>query len=194
MLEGLARSHCGLHAGAMAVTGVWTEELRAVFDRGVKAYDESGARTPFECFSEEDQAFLMSIGCPAQVLYDFVEDWCWAKEPAYDEVQGVIALRREEFLAAGGVPPARAPRPASEFPPGTAALEGISWLPRLLAKARALLRGELPPQLMYGCGGDRPFLRTYGVRLDEFLAEVRKAGTNDSAVAAFMKERGRGRV
>lgn len=177
----------------MSTNGEWKAQLHAVFERGVKAYDEMGARLPVECFGEEDSAFLASIGCPTQVLYDYVEDWCWAKEPAFEEVVGVVSLRREAFLAAGCLPVAGGAVPASQFPPGTAALEGISWLPRILAKARAILRGDLPPQLMYGCGGDRPFLRTYGVGLAEFLEVVKRAGIDDSAVAAFLKARAQGR-
>ena len=40
-------------------------------------------------------------------------------------------------------------------------LGDIAYLPRILAKARAKLRGELDPDLMYGCGGDRKFLRDH---------------------------------
>ncbi len=176
----------------MGTEGDWGVQLQAVYDRGVKAYDEMGARMPTECFGPPDLEFLASIGCSAQVLYDFVEDWNWAKEPPFEEVRGVIGLRRDEYLAAGEGAAVRPPLPPSTFPPGTAALEGISWLPRILAKARALLRGELPPQLMYGCGGDRPFLSTYGVGLTEFLALVKRCGANDSAVAAYLRERARG--
>ena len=34
-------------------------------------------------------------------------------------------------------------------------IDGIAWLPRILVKARLKLRGEMPADLMYGCGGDR---------------------------------------
>ena len=38
-------------------------------------------------------------------------------------------------------------------------LEGFRWLPRILTKARAKLKGELHPDIMYSCGGDRKFLK-----------------------------------
>ena len=45
-----------------------------------------------------------------------------------------------------------------QLPAKAAQVDGIAWLPRIIAKARAKLRGEMPPDLMYDCGGDRDFL------------------------------------
>jgi hypothetical protein len=168
----------------------WEGRFRQAYDKAIEAYNEDGGRTPDECVSPEDQAFLASIGCTPQELYDFAEDWCWAKEPSFDEVLAVTAIRRNYFLKVqGGKPPAKLRR-VSDFPPGTASLAGIPWLPRLIAKARAKLRGELPPQLMYGCGGDRPFLQSMGVGLAEFLAAVRDA-SDDDAIVSLLKRGGR---
>jgi hypothetical protein len=168
----------------------WEARFRAVYDRAVDAYHEDGGRTANECISREDQEFLASIGCTPQELYDFAEDWCWAREPSFEEVLAVTAIRRDYFLdVQDGKAPATKGR-NSDFPPGTATMAGVPWLPRILAKARAKLRGELPPQLMYGCGGDRPFLQSMGVGLAEFLAAVRDAGDNDEPIVELLKKRG----
>ena len=37
-----------------------------------------------------------------------------------------------------------------EFPAKTDKIAGITWLPRLIVKARAKLEGALPADLMYG--------------------------------------------
>ena len=36
-------------------------------------------------------------------------------------------------------------------------MDGVAWFPRLVAKARAKLAGELDEPTMHGCAGDRPF-------------------------------------
>jgi hypothetical protein len=46
-----------------------------------------------------------------------------------------------------------------KLPPKSAKLDGIEWLPRIIEKARAKLRGEMPPDLMYDCAVTRSFSR-----------------------------------
>lgn len=167
----------------------WERRFREAYDRAVRGFEEEGGRTPEECIGVEDRAFLATIGCSPQELYDFVEDWCWSGEPEFEEVLAVTALRREYFLEREGGKATGRVRSPAEFPEGNEELEGIRWLPRILAKARAKLRGELPPQLMYGCGGDRPFLASMGVGLAEFLRVVRDAGDDDGPVVALLKSR-----
>jgi hypothetical protein len=66
--------------------------------------------------------------------------------------------------------------------------EGIGWLPRLIPKAEAKLRGEMPDDLMYGCGGDRRFFRENKVDPAEFLRHVWKANGNKADVIAWVKK------
>ena len=67
-------------------------------------------------------------------------------------------------------------------------LEGIHYLPRLLAKARAKLRGELDPDLMYACGGDRKFLRENGdIHPADFLQRVWETDGDDTKVAEWIR-------
>jgi Domain of unknown function (DUF5069) len=67
-------------------------------------------------------------------------------------------------------------------------LDGMAYLPRILAKARAKLRGELDPDLMYGCGGDRNFLGKHGnIHMADFLRRVWSAGEDDQEVADWVK-------
>ena len=68
-------------------------------------------------------------------------------------------------------------------------VDGIAWLPRLIEKARAKLRGEMPAELMYGCGGDRPFLRSMNVELSEFLRLVWICGEDDRRIIDYVKAR-----
>ena len=68
-------------------------------------------------------------------------------------------------------------------------LDGVPYLPRLITKARAKLRGELDPDLMYCCGGDRKFLREHGdIHPADFLRVVWAAGNDDDRVLQFVRE------
>ena len=44
------------------------------------------------------------------------------------------------------------------------------------------------PDLMYGCAGDRPFLREHGMTLPEFLQLVRDEGDDDRAIVEALKK------
>lgn len=166
----------------------WKAEFRAVYGRGLEAY-ESGRQSPASFLDPADRAFLASIGCSAQELFDFVEDFSGAREPVFEEVLGVTALRREWLLNEQAGVASNRKRAVVEFPAKTAQLAGVEWLPRILTKAEAKLRGELPDELMYGCGGDRAFLRRVGVGLTEFLAAVRDARGDQKPVIALVTGR-----
>lgn len=143
-------------------------------------------------FSAEDVAFLVRNGCSAQELFDFVDDFLTCDEPDFATVLAVQSLRRDYFLqvlkgqATGHV--AR----MTDLPAKTAAVDGIAWLPRLIVKARLKLRGEMPADLMYGCGGDRPFLRSVNLTLPKFLELVRDAGNDDRRIIETVKASARG--
>jgi hypothetical protein len=66
-------------------------------------------------------------------------------------------------------------------------LGGLPYLPRIITKARAKLRGELDPDLMFGCGGDRSFLRKHGdIHPADFLRHVWAARDNDQAIVDYV--------
>jgi hypothetical protein len=68
--------------------------------------------------------------------------------------------------------------------------DGIPYLPRVLAKARAKLRGELDEDVMFCCGGDRKFLRTHGnLHPADFLRHVWASRGNDAKLVAWLKSR-----
>ncbi len=166
----------------------WRRQYEGAYDRALAAY-AAGRQTSSTCVQSADRDFLVSIGSSAQELFDFAEDGCLSGEPALDEVLKVTALRRDYFLQVQEGKRSGRVRAISEFPAKTDAVEGIAWLPRLIVKAHARLRGELPDELMYGCAGDRPFLRSVRVGLAEFLAAVRDANGDDRAVIELVKRR-----
>jgi hypothetical protein len=159
----------------------WKVNFREVYDRGVSAWN-SGRRTPKTMFSGDDAGFLASIGCTRQELFDFVDDAQNCGEPDFDTVFSVQSIRRDYFLNVMSGKPSGRVASMDELPAKTDAVDGIEWLPRIIEKARLKLRGEMPPDLMYGCGGDRPFLRRMKMTLPDFLKLVWESGTDDRRI------------
>ncbi len=164
----------------------WKSEFRGVWDRGVAAW-QAGRQSAPTMFEPEDAAFLSTIGCSTQELFDFVDDSLRYGDFGFDTVVEVTAIRREYFLnVLGGKPTGRVVQ-MSELPAKADKVDGIAWLPRLIVKARLKLRGEMNPDLMYGCAGDRPFLREHGMTLPQFLQLVRDKGDDDRAIVDAVK-------
>ncbi|MEO6569900.1 MAG: DUF5069 domain-containing protein, partial [Opitutaceae bacterium] len=77
----------------------------------------------------------------------------------------------------------------AKLPSKTETIRGIAWLPRLLPKARAKLRGELPASLMYCCGGDRAFFQEHDIQPAEFLNLVWRHGHDDKVIVDWVTQR-----
>jgi hypothetical protein len=165
----------------------WKSEFRQVWDRACAAW-QAGRRSPKTMFPPADVAFLASIGCTAQELFDFVDDSLNDGDLDYETTLAVTEIRRDYFLNVMHGKPSGHVVEMSDLPAKSAQVDGIAWLPRLIVKARAKLRGEMNPDLMYGCGGDRPFLRDHNLTLPQFLQLVRDQGDNDRAIIEAVKK------
>jgi hypothetical protein len=159
----------------------WAQQFRDAYNHAVLTY-RAGVQEPEKVVSADQAASLASIGCSPQELFDYVEDYCETGEPAFEDVLLVAMVRREYFLTVqNGTPPTRTVS-AESLPAGEAHLGGIAWLPRIIAKARAKLRGELPPEVMYGCGGDRLLLKQARIHPADFLRLVWSSARDDQQI------------
>ena len=104
-------------------------------------------------------------------------------------VQEIELVRRDYFLNVQGGRASTAVIDEAALPAKADAVRGIAWLPRLLPKARAKLRGELPASLMYCCGGDRRFFREHNILPAEFLALTWRHGNDPDAVIDWVVRR-----
>jgi hypothetical protein len=172
-------------------SGKWIEIFRTLYASKIPVY-QGGCRTAGDMFSKEEVHFLQSIGATPQEIFDFVEDWCEDGEPDLESVVALTGIRREYFLTEQQGQYSEHMIRTGDLPGRTAALAGLEWFPRIIEKAKAKLRGELPPDLMYACAGDRRFLRRVHVDPVEFLREVRKAGDNPEPLINFVTERVQG--
>jgi len=164
----------------------WDKIFEGVFQAGVRKYEE-GERLADRMFSTRDQAFLGTVGCAAAELFDYVEDHCSDGVPDLATVLALAAIRRRYFLDVQHGIPSQFQVDPQELPAKSEELAGFRWLPRIIAKARAKLRGELDASIMYGCGGDREFVESIGMTLPQFLQLVWDAGDDDLPIVEAVK-------
>jgi hypothetical protein len=170
----------------------FSAQFRAVYDRAALRYAKAGA-TAANLLSADDNLFLTANGITSQHLFDYVEDLAGYGEPGYDQALGIELVRRDYFHNEQDGRPSPLQLDPGTLPAKSESVRGISWLPRLLPKARAKLRGELPPQLMYGCGGDRAFFKQHDILPHEFLNLVWRFEDDDVAVVDWVARRIKGR-
>lgn len=166
----------------------FSQRLKSLWDQSCQRY-EAGNREPDTYFDSDELAFLASHGLGVMDVYDYVEDFVSGGDPDFGTFILIAATRRDFFHHIQHGVPSPARLDPDTLPAKDAAVDGIAWLPRILPKARAKLAGELPPDLMYGCGGDRRFLREHDIDPSEFLRIVWAAGDDDSRVIDFVKAR-----
>ncbi len=166
----------------------WNDTFLALFERCVAAY-QSGNHDFESYYSAEDLAFLSGIGHQPREFFDFVEDACEDGEPSASSALLVAAVRRDFFMVVQNGKRSHRVLTRDDVPTFGADLEGMPYLPRILAKGRAKLRGELDPDLMFGCGGDRNFLKKHGnIHPADFLRQLWAADDDDLKMAAWIKK------
>ncbi len=166
----------------------WDKQFTELFERCLARY--RAGDTNFQgYYTDEDLGFLTSIGYKPREFFDFVEDFGDGGEPTLTTAVMVASVRRDYLdVVMNGQLSDHEVKPG-ELPPKDSELDGFRWLPRILVKARAKLRGELDPDIMYGCGGDRAFLREHDVAPADFLRVVWAAGDDDGKVVDYLKRR-----
>lgn len=164
--------------------------FRTLYDLAVSRY-AGGKKDPENFFSLDEVSFLAANGIAAQHVFDYAEDHLKYQGPGPDIALSVELVRRDYFLNVQLGRPSAKVVDASTLPGKTDAVHGITWLPRLLPKARAKLRGELPSSLMYCCGGDRAFFQEHDIQPGEFLNLIWRFEHNDAAVVDWVVARSR---
>lgn len=166
----------------------WATDFRDLFDRCVSQY-KKGSREFQSWFSKDDLAFLSSFGYKPRELFDFVEDHVNedGEEPSKETALLVAAVRRDYYLVEQKGKTSDKEVPSSTLPAKNADLEGFVWLPRIIAKAEAKLKGELDSDTMFGCGGDRAFLSEHDLHPADFLRVVWAAKGDKKKIVHFVK-------
>lgn len=165
----------------------WDEHFHQLFSLCVERY-QSGDKD-FNCYYDcAGKALLDSIGYRPREFFDFVEDFVDEANPSRSTALLVASVRRDYFrvmMKGESRPPTLN---YDNIPSFGEELEGLVYLPRLLAKAEAKLRGELDPELMFCCGGDRHFFRKHGgIHPADFLRRVWAADGDSAKLASWIR-------
>lgn len=164
----------------------WNERFLDLYDKCLTQY-QSGNTDFNSYYTDEDLTFLASIGCKPRELFDFVEDFGDSQTPTRSTALLVAAVRRDYFLVMQKGKLSAKETTSNEISGRQEAFEGIGYLPRIVDKAMIKLKGELDPDLMFGCGGDRRFLRENGnIPMADFLRHCWAAEGNVNEIHAFI--------
>ena len=164
----------------------WNEQFLSLFDKCCAEY-KSGNQDFTTYYDESEMAFLDSIGYKPREFFDFVEDYCDGEYLPPSTALLIAAARRDFFLTVQKGEKSTHKIQPGDLPAKDSELDGIVWLPRIIMKARGKLKGELNPDIMFSCGGDRNFLTTHNIHAADFLRVVWAAGDDDSRIASFVK-------
>jgi len=163
----------------------WPTSFRSLFDRCVEKY-RSGNTDFSSYYAAEDLAFLDTIGYKQREFFDFVEDYCDESVPTPEDALLVAAVRRDYLDVVQKGERSSNIVSNDSLPARDAELAGHRWLPRIITKARAKLSGELDPETMYSCGGDRAFLRNHDIHAADFLRVVWASEGDDQKIVDYV--------
>jgi hypothetical protein len=166
---------------------LWTTRLRTIYDKAVSLY-RHGGRNDETYFSPEENRFLTSVGLKPINVYDYAEDFVSSGEPDWETYLLIVAVRRDYFIFEQKCAANAGEIRADQLPSKRAKLDGIPWLPRIIRKAYCFLEGSLCHDIMYGCGGDRHFLRENRLHPADFLRAVWMAKCDDQKILSFIRE------
>ena len=168
----------------------WNDQFLALFDRCVATY-QAGDKNFENYYQPGDLAFLSSIGYQPREFFDFVEDFCEEGEPTPSTALLVAAVRRDYFLTVQNGTPSDKKLTRDDVPGFGDEFDGLPYFPRIIAKGNAKLRGELDPDLMFGCGGDRNFLAKNGnLHPADFLRHLWACGDDHAKLAEWVRSPG----
>jgi hypothetical protein len=163
-------------------------QFQALYDHAVAQYVR-GVREAAQLFSISQAAQLAANGITAQHMFDYAEDHAGAGEPGFGNALAIELVRRSYFLDVQKGRASGVVLDESKLPAKTDAVRGIEWLPRIIPKTKAKLRGELPASLMYCCGGDRRFFKTHDILPSEFLGLVWRHENDDATIVDWVVRR-----
>jgi hypothetical protein len=165
-------------------TYLWTNRLKELYDKALDAYC-SGNRRVGTYFDEPEQEWLVGIGATPMEIYDLVED---GDDIPWETALLIVAARRDYFLTVQRGEWSGKRLTLQDYPAKSAELDGIRWLPRVILKAQSKLSGEMPADLMYCCGGDRQFFRTWNIHPADFLRLVWAVDGNPEKVLEYIRQ------
>jgi len=166
----------------------WQQDLKVIYDRVTDRF-RGGERNADACVAAEEKSALASIGLQPINVFDYVEDFVPRGEPDWETFLLVAAARRDYFLHEQDRITTTEELRSEELPERAAVLGGIPWLPRIIRKAQCFLEGGLCSDIMFGCGGDRQFLKEHEIHVADFLRVVWAARGDETKILKYVQDR-----
>ena len=164
----------------------WQQRFRELYDKAQVKYRNEHRKVE-TMFTPREVNVLRGFGAKPMELYDYAED---SSDLDWETALLITAVRRDYFLHEQGGTWSSKTIEMEQLPPKDAQLEGVVWLPRIIEKAKARLRGEMPDNLMYCCGGDRKFFRAHDIHPADFLRFVWSAKGKTEKIVQYVKSGG----
>jgi hypothetical protein len=163
-------------------------KFRELYKKGHQLY-QGGQRGADSFFNAEETAWLSANGITTQHMYDYAEDDVSDGAPGFGNALTIETVRRDYFMSEQNGVLSSTPLDPGTLPAKSEEIDGIRWLPRIIPKAKAKLRGEMPASMMYCCGGDRNFFLTNNILPAEFLSVIWRNINDDTSVIAWVRAR-----
>jgi len=164
----------------------WETRFLDLFDRSLDRY-RSGEQDLDAYFDANDLEFLHTIGYKPREFFDFVEDYGDGQDPSPAAAVLIASARRDYLHVVQQGRRSSHEITPEELPPKDEEFGGVRWLPRIIMKAEGKLRGELHPDIMFSCGGDRAFLREHDIHPADFLRVVWAADGDREKVLEYVR-------
>jgi hypothetical protein len=149
----------------------YPQRLKTIWTDSVAKYI-AGHQKPTGFLDDATLAELATYGLNLMDVFDYAEDFVDGGDPGFENFLTICEARRDYFLTKQNGRVSEKRLDPSTLPAKDSEARGIAWTPRIIQKALSKLRGELPPETMYCCGGDRNFLKANNIQPAEFLRVV----------------------
>jgi hypothetical protein len=145
------------------------KKLKTIWENACANYSK-GEREASKMVSPDEIEWIESIGLNQYDLFDAVDDFNrYEGDPDFETFLLVSSVRRDYFIEVQKGEPTGNQITTESLPAKTDAVKGVVWLPRIYDKAVAKIKGELNPDIMFGCAGDRKFLKEYDIHPADML-------------------------
>ncbi len=152
----------------------WNDTFMELFHDAVERYHSNSHVNPLQFFYPSELEFLTSIGYKAREMFDYIADYAQTGQPSPSAALLIASKRRTYFFTAQramnstskAISLAELPSPEDDF-------GGYVYMPHIISKAEAKLRGTLEDGIMYGDARDRQFFaENGGIAPADFLGMV----------------------
>lgn len=145
-----------------------------LFHDAVERYHSNSQVNPLQFFYPSELEFLTSIGYKAREMFDYIADYAQTGRPSPSSALLIASKRRSYFFTAQRAMQNKSRAVTmAELPSVDDDFGGYVYMPHIIGKAEAKLRGTLEDGIMYGDARDRQFFEENGhISPSDFLGMV----------------------